>query len=107
LAAVERGRPGIYNIVDDDPAPVSEWLRLLARTLGAKPPLRLPAWVARIVIGEHGVAMMTQSRGASNRKAKSELGWTPMWTSWRDGFRDGLSESVTSRRTAERQEIAI
>ena len=107
LAAVERGRPGIYNIVDDDPAPVSEWLPILARTLGAKPPLRLPAWVARLVIGEHGIAMMTQSRGASNQKAKNELGWAPMWTSWREGFRDGLAESVTTRRTVERQEIAI
>jgi len=102
LAALERGRTGIYNIVDDDPAPVSEWLPVLAHTLGAKPPLRLPAWVAQLMIGEHGVAMMTQIRGASNQKAKSELGWRPIWTSWRDGFRDGLSESMT-----ERHEIAI
>ena len=71
LAAVERGAPGIYNIVDDEPAPVSEWLPTLARIVGAKPPLRLPAWLGRLAIGEHGVMMMTDIRGASNRKSEA------------------------------------
>jgi nucleoside-diphosphate-sugar epimerase len=89
-AAVTRGTPGVYNIVDDEPAPVSEWLPELARAIGAKPPLRIPAWMARPLIGEHGVSMMTQVRGASNAKAKRELGWEPTWPSWREGFRTGL-----------------
>lgn len=89
--AVTRGAPGIYNIVDDEPAPVSEWLPELARAIGARPPLRVPAWMARPLIGEHGVAMMTQIRGASNAKAKRELGWKPAWPTWREGFRTGLS----------------
>jgi 2-alkyl-3-oxoalkanoate reductase len=78
--------PGIYNIVDDDPAPVSEWLPFLARCLGAKPPLRIPAWLGRLVGGEAAVMMMTEMRGASNAKAKRELGWSPRYPSWRDGF---------------------
>lgn len=89
-AAVTRGAPGVYNIVDDDPAPVSEWLPEFARAIGAKPPMRIPAWIARPLIGEHGVSMMTQIRGSSNAKAKRELDWTPAWPSWRDGFRSGL-----------------
>ncbi len=99
LAAVERGMPGIYNIVDDDPAPVSQWLSTLARILGAKPPLRIPAWLGRFAVGEQGVVMMTEVRGASNCKAKEELGWRPIWPTWRDGFRDGLSENGTAKRT--------
>jgi len=95
LTAVERGQPGIYNIVDDDPAPVSEWLPGLARAIGAKPPLRIPAWLGRLVIGEHGVVMMTEVRGTSNRKAKGELGWGHAWATWRDGFREGLSDTPT------------
>lgn len=98
LAAVERGASGIYNITDDEPAPVSEWLPTLASALGAKPPLRLPAWLGRFAIGEHGVIMMTEIRGASNQKAKSMLGWSPNWSTWRDGFRHGLSDSATSKR---------
>jgi 2-alkyl-3-oxoalkanoate reductase len=86
VAAVEgRGR-GVYNVVDDEPAPVSEWLPYLARALEAKPPRRIPAWLARLIIGEQGVAMMTESRGSSNAKAKRELDWRPAWPSWRDGF---------------------
>ncbi|HEX8134084.1 MAG TPA: NAD(P)-dependent oxidoreductase, partial [Actinomycetes bacterium] len=77
LAAIERGRMGVYNIVDDDPAPVAEWLPALAAVIGAKPPRRVPAWLARLFVGEHGVVMMTESRGASNAKAKRELGWRP------------------------------
>lgn len=93
VAALEHGAPGIYNIVDDDPAPVAEWLPQLARILGAKPPLHIPRWAGRLAIGKHGVVMMTEVRGASNAKAKRELGWRPRWASWRDGFRTGLSEN--------------
>jgi 2-alkyl-3-oxoalkanoate reductase len=91
LAAIEHGAPGIYNIVDDDPAPVAEWLPYLAEVIGAKPPLRLPGWLARPMLGEHGMAMMTTIRGASNAKAKRELGWRPANPSWRQGFRTGLA----------------
>ena len=87
MAALERGRPGVYNIVDDDPAPVSEWLPALAAAIGAKPPRRLPAWVGRLAAGEAGVVMMTEIRGASNAKAKRELSWTLQHPSWREGFR--------------------
>lgn len=83
--------PGIYNIVDDEPALVAEWLPALAASLKAKPPLRMPAWLARVFIGEAGVAMMTEVRGASNAKAKRELGWTPRWATWREGFREALA----------------
>jgi nucleoside-diphosphate-sugar epimerase len=92
LAAIERGKPGVYNIVDDDPAPVSAWLPALASTLGAKLPRHVPAWVARFLIGEQGVMFMTEVRGASNGKAKRELGWQPLWASWREGFARGLGE---------------
>jgi nucleoside-diphosphate-sugar epimerase len=86
VAAVTRGAPGIYNVVDDEPAPVAEWLPYLASCLGAKPPLRAPAWLGRLLGGEMIVSWMTQGRGASNEKAKRELGWTPKYPSWRDGF---------------------
>ncbi len=95
LAAIERGAPGVYNIVDDDPAPVSEWLPALAAAVGAKPPRHIPAFVARVAIGEHGVALMTQIRGASNAKAKRELGWRPRYLSWRTGFREALRPEGT------------
>ena len=91
--AIEHGAPGLYNIVDDDPAEVSVWLPETARILGAKPPFRLPSWIGRFVIGEAGVSMMTQARGASNAKAKRALGWQPEFASWRDGFRRGLTEA--------------
>jgi nucleoside-diphosphate-sugar epimerase len=90
LAAVERGSAGVYNVVDDDPARVSVWLPELARAVGAKPPLRIPAWLARAVVGAPGISMMTRVRGASNAKAKRELGWQPRYPSWREGFRSGL-----------------
>jgi nucleoside-diphosphate-sugar epimerase len=93
VAAVERGEPGIYNIVDDDPAPGSEWIPTLARIIGAKPPGRVPAWIARRAFGERGMLMISDTRGASNRKAKRELGWQPRWASWRDGFKEGLAET--------------
>ncbi|NED94851.1 NAD(P)-dependent oxidoreductase [Phytoactinopolyspora alkaliphila] len=86
-AAVERGAPGIYNIVDDDPAPVSAWLPYLAEALGGKPPRRLPVWLAKPMIGDQGIAMMTSTRGSSNAKARRELAWTPTYPSWRKGFR--------------------
>jgi nucleoside-diphosphate-sugar epimerase len=88
--AVTRGAPGIYNVVDDDPAPVAEWLPELARIVGAKPPMRVPVWLAKPLIGEHGVSFMTKIRGSSNAKAKRELGWEPKYPSWREGFRTGL-----------------
>jgi nucleoside-diphosphate-sugar epimerase len=86
LAAVERGSRGVYNVVDDEPAPVSEWLPALAQTLGAKKPLRVPRFVARMAAGRAGVMMMTEIRGASNAKAKRELRWRPAYPSWRQGF---------------------
>ena len=86
VAAVEHGRRGVYNIVDDEPAPIAEWLPVLARTLGAKQPMHLPRFVGRLLTGEIGDVMMTELRGASNAKAKRELGWTPSHSSWRDGF---------------------
>ena len=91
-AAVDSDIVGPYNIVDDDPAPVSQWLPLLARTIGAKPPLRLPAWLARPLLGEHGMSMMTQIRGSSNAKARRDL-WQPAHRSWRQGFPEVLASS--------------
>jgi nucleoside-diphosphate-sugar epimerase len=90
VAAVEHGPPGMYNIVDDEPAPVHEWLPYLARVIGAKPPLRLPAWLARPLLGEQGILLMTEVRGSSNAKAKRMLDWAPRYASWRQGFRYGL-----------------
>ena len=88
--AVERGEPGIYNIVDDVPAPVRVWLPVLASALGAKPPRRVPRWLARLAAGEMATVMMTESRGSSNAKAKRELGWQLRYPSWRLGFARGL-----------------
>jgi nucleoside-diphosphate-sugar epimerase len=90
VAALEHGKPGIYNIVDDDPAPVAEWLPYLAEVAGAKPPRHLPLWLGRLVGGEHMVVMMDESRGASNEKARRELGWEPEHHSWREGFPEVL-----------------
>jgi nucleoside-diphosphate-sugar epimerase len=90
VAALDHGGPGVYNIVDDEPAPVSDWLPYLAEVLGAKPPRHLPTWLARMVGGDVAVSVLTQIRGSSNAKAKAELGWTPTWPSWRDGFRRAL-----------------
>lgn len=91
--AIERGS-GIYNIVDDEPAPVHEWLPALAAMLGARPPLHVPAWLARLVAGEHLVAMMTESRAGSNARAKRELGWQPRHPSWRQGFADIIRDEA-------------
>jgi 2-alkyl-3-oxoalkanoate reductase len=90
VEAIEHGERGIYNVVDDDPAPVREWLPALARALDARKPMRLPRWLGRLAAGEAGVVMMTEVRGASNAKAKRELGWHPRYASWRQGFADGL-----------------
>ncbi|XVU27803.1 NAD-dependent epimerase/dehydratase family protein [Actinoplanes sp. CA-054009] len=90
VAAVEGGRRGVYNIADDDPAPVGEWLPELARALGAAPPRRLPVWLVRMLAGEAPVNMMTQARGIANAKAKRELDWTLRYPSWRTGFIEGL-----------------
>jgi nucleoside-diphosphate-sugar epimerase len=86
VAAIERGAPGIYNVADDDPAPVREWLPALAAAAGAKPPRRLPRAIARLAVGRATIAMMTEIRGASNAKARRELGWQPAHPSWREGF---------------------
>jgi nucleoside-diphosphate-sugar epimerase len=88
--AVERGRSGVYYVVDDEPAPVREWLPVLASALDAKPPRRVPRWLARLAAGEAATAMMTDARGASNEKAKRELGWQPRYATWRQGFAQGL-----------------
>jgi nucleoside-diphosphate-sugar epimerase len=91
VAAVERGGAGIYQIVDDEPAPVRDWLPALASALGAKPPRRVPRWVGRLAAGEAATVMMTEVRGASNAKARRELGWQPRYPSWRLGFATGLA----------------
>ena len=91
IAAVDRGAPGIYNVVDSDPAPVSDWLPYLASVAGAKPPLRVPTWLGRLLAGEFVVTQMTSARGSSNDKARKILGWEPRYASWREGFRDWVS----------------
>jgi len=91
IAAVGQGAPGVYNVVDDDPAPVAEWLPYLAEVAGAKPPLRMPAWLGRVLAGEFVVAQMTTSRGYSNENARKKLGWEPRYASWREGFRAWVS----------------
>jgi nucleoside-diphosphate-sugar epimerase len=90
VAAMSRGNPGIYHIVDDEPAPVSAWLPALAHAVGAKPPRRLPVWLGKLAVGEGGVSMMTSIRGCSNAKARQELGWRLVFSSWRRGFLEGL-----------------
>jgi nucleoside-diphosphate-sugar epimerase len=92
VLALTHGAPGLYNIVDDDPAPVAEWLPKLAELAGARTPRHLPGWLARPMIGEHGMALMTTSRGSSNAKARRELRWTPGHPSWREGFAAELEE---------------
>ncbi|HEV8579720.1 MAG TPA: NAD(P)-dependent oxidoreductase [Thermoanaerobaculia bacterium] len=92
-AAVSQGPPGIYNVVDDEPAPVSAWLPALAEAVGARPPRKVPVWLGRLAIGEGGVSMMTQVRGGSNAKAKRELKWQLLYPSWRRGFVEGLGDA--------------
>jgi nucleoside-diphosphate-sugar epimerase len=90
VLAVEQKAKGVFNIVDDEPAPVREWLPYLAECAGAKPPRRVPAWLARLLAGEMVVGMMTEGRGFSNAKAKRELGWELRYPSWRQGFKEEL-----------------
>lgn len=91
VAALDHGSPGIYNVVDDEPAPMHAWLPVYAEALGAKPPRRVPTWLARLVAGKMAVEFGINLRGASNAKAKRDLGWQPRYASWRDGFREGLA----------------
>jgi 2-alkyl-3-oxoalkanoate reductase len=86
VAAVERGAPGVYNIVDDEPAEMREWLPVFAAANGGRRPLRIPVWLARLVAGRFVAVLATELRGASNAKARRELGWEPQWASWREGF---------------------
>src|SRR5215469_34311 len=90
VAAAHGGPPGVYNIVDDDPVAVAEWLPVVARAVGAPAPLHLPVWLGRLAAGPGGLSMMTQVRGSSNAKAKRDLGWRLVWPSWRQGFAAGL-----------------
>jgi nucleoside-diphosphate-sugar epimerase len=94
VAAVERGAPGAYNVCDDEPVAVRDWLPELARALQAPPPRRVPAWLGRLASGEVGVSMMTRISGASNAKAKRELDWRPRYPTYREGFRQGLGASI-------------
>jgi nucleoside-diphosphate-sugar epimerase len=98
VLALEHDGPAIYNIVDDDPAPVREWLPVLAQALGAKPPRRFPTWLARLLAGEVVVVLSTEARGASNAKAKRELGWTPRYPTWRTGFKAVYSAIAVADR---------
>ncbi len=91
VLAIDRGAPGVYNVGDDEPTPVSRWLPAFAEALGAKAPRHVPVWVGRMAAGEVGVSMMTQIRGISNAKARRELGFTPRYPTYREGFRDGLA----------------
>jgi 2-alkyl-3-oxoalkanoate reductase len=90
VEAIEHGKRGVYNVVDDEPAPISEWLPELAKAVGAKPPRHVPLWLARLAGGDLVAVMMTELRGSSNTKAKRELGWKPRYSSWREGFAKGL-----------------
>jgi 2-alkyl-3-oxoalkanoate reductase len=100
VRALERGAPGVYNVVDDEPASVAEWLPFLARAVGAEAPYRVPRWIGRLAAGQTGVSMMTRIRGSSNAKAKRELGWQPAWPSWRQGFWDGLDAALPQQQVA-------
>ena len=100
VAAVESGAPGVYNVVDDDPAPASEWIPYLAEVIGAPPPRRVPVWLGRILAGEVAVSWMTRIRGSSNAKAKRELGWQPRYPSWREGFAAEVGAPPRTRETA-------
>jgi nucleoside-diphosphate-sugar epimerase len=98
VLALEHDGPGIFNVVDDEPAPVREWLPVLADALGAKPPRRFPRWLARLFAGEAAVVMGTESRGASNAKAKRELGWQLRHPTWQEGFRSAYASTARAQR---------
>jgi len=97
IAAIEHGRPGVYNVADDGPAPVAQWLPDLAAAVGAQPPRHIPVWLGRLVAGEVGVSMMTRIRGTSNARAKTELGWAPRYRTCHDGFWNGLGDVPVPR----------
>jgi nucleoside-diphosphate-sugar epimerase len=97
VAAVSHHGSGVFNIVDDEPAPASEWLPVAAEALGAKPPRHVPAWLVRPLVGEQVVSMMTRARGSSNARARAELGWSPAHASWRQGFAEVLAPERVSR----------
>jgi len=99
VAALDRTGPAVYNIVDDDPAPIREWLPVLAAALGAKPPRHVPVWLARLIAGPAAATLATQTRGCANAKAKRELGWTPRFPSWRAGFPAAYSAVTVADRT--------
>jgi 2-alkyl-3-oxoalkanoate reductase len=105
-AALEHASPGIYNVVDDDPAPVRDWLPYLAETIGAPAPFRLPTWLGRLVAGEVAVSWMTAIRGASNEKARRELDWRPSRKSWRQGFREFRPAEQGAASSSQQQEAA-
>jgi nucleoside-diphosphate-sugar epimerase len=105
-AAVDHGAAGVYNVADDEPAPVSEWLPDLAAAIGAKAPRHIPLWLGRLAIGEVGISLMTQIRGAANAKARRELLWTPRYATWRDGFRTGLDGPPAARRESGPSQVA-
>jgi nucleoside-diphosphate-sugar epimerase len=107
VLALEHSGPAIYNIVDDDPAPVRGWLPVLANALGAKPPRHTPAWPARLFAGPAAVMLATQARGASNAKAKHELGWTPRYPTWRHGFPATYSAIAIADRQAAKDALAV
>ena len=96
VLALDHEGPAIYNVVDDEPAPVREWLPVLATALGAEPPRRFPVWLARLFAGEPGVMLGTEARGASNARAKRELGWTLRYPSWRQGFAEAYAKPTAS-----------
>ena len=100
VAAIERGEPGIYNISDDEPAPVSVWLPLVAQALTARPPRHVPAWLGRLAVGEAGLSMFTAIRGSSNAKARRDLGWRLIYPSWRRGFVHGLGNTLVDPAAA-------
>jgi nucleoside-diphosphate-sugar epimerase len=104
IAAIERAERGVYNIVDDEPAPVAAWLPELADAVGAKPPRHVPVWLGRVFGGEVGVSMMTQIRGTSNAKAKRELHWAPSYPTYREGFRSGLGAPPPPAAAARRRD---
>jgi nucleoside-diphosphate-sugar epimerase len=103
VAAIEHGGSGVYNVVDDEPAPVAVWLPYLAEVVGAKPPVHVPAWLARLAAGSVPVRWMTEGRGASNARFKAEFAWHPDWPNWREGFRRALTDRVPARAEAQRR----
>jgi nucleoside-diphosphate-sugar epimerase len=107
VLALEHQGPAVYNIVDDDPAPVREWLPVLADALGARPPRHIPSWLARLIAGNAAVLMATEARGSSNARARRELGWVPRYSSWRDGFRAAYQRQSNLRAASGSPQPAV